>query len=262
MKRAELNYWIDVVIAVAFVISAVSGLVFLLPVGLGSADASRIFGVSYRLWDQLHTWGSLGMIAAVGAHLVLHTKWIVAMSRSMFRRRAGATSAVRTGVVTVGENRVGRRRFLAFSGLILGGGAILAAGGASVARLAGLTEDEDKTAASGETAGGELKSEAAKVSSPPSLTSSEGISEPEPALIVPSRETISENESESSLQPVSPTVTPTPEPTAAPTQEAAQDLCVRCPRGLVNDPYPGRCRQYTDRDGDGICDYSQPIPCG
>jgi len=31
---------------------------------------------------------------------------------------------------------------------------------------------------------------------------------------------------------------------------------VACPRGLVNDPYPGQCRHYVDSDGDGICDYS------
>ena len=31
---------------------------------------------------------------------------------------------------------------------------------------------------------------------------------------------------------------------------------VACPFGLVNDPYPGRCRWYVDKDGDGICDCS------
>ena len=31
---------------------------------------------------------------------------------------------------------------------------------------------------------------------------------------------------------------------------------VACPRGLTNDPFPGKCRRYVDSDGDGICDYS------
>jgi len=31
---------------------------------------------------------------------------------------------------------------------------------------------------------------------------------------------------------------------------------VACPRGLVNDPYPGRCKHYVDTTGDGFCDYS------
>ena len=33
-----------------------------------------------------------------------------------------------------------------------------------------------------------------------------------------------------------------------------------CPRGEVNDPYPGDCRDYIDTDKDGICDRSQPAP--
>ena len=33
-----------------------------------------------------------------------------------------------------------------------------------------------------------------------------------------------------------------------------------CPKGLVNDPYPGACRRYEDTNGDGICDLSQPEP--
>lgn len=33
-----------------------------------------------------------------------------------------------------------------------------------------------------------------------------------------------------------------------------------CPKGLVNDPYPGACRRYVDANGDGICDLSQPEP--
>jgi len=33
-----------------------------------------------------------------------------------------------------------------------------------------------------------------------------------------------------------------------------------CPKGLVNDPYPGACRRYVDTNGDDICDLSQPEP--
>jgi hypothetical protein len=39
-------------------------------------------------------------------------------------------------------------------------------------------------------------------------------------------------------------------------QATPQPPGVACPRGFVNDPYPGHCRSYTDRNGDGICDYS------
>jgi hypothetical protein len=33
----------------------------------------------------------------------------------------------------------------------------------------------------------------------------------------------------------------------------------RCPWGLVDDPYPGRCRRYVDRNGSRICDLSETV---
>ena len=37
----------------------------------------------------------------------------------------------------------------------------------------------------------------------------------------------------------------------------AQNVRTACPRGLVNDPYPGHCRLYRDNNGNGYCDLSQ-----
>jgi len=49
------------------------------------------------------------------------------------------------------------------------------------------------------------------------------------------------------------------EPSAStPTPQAAR-VSVACPFGLVNDPYPGVCRRYVDKDGNGICDLSEII---
>ncbi len=44
---------------------------------------------------------------------------------------------------------------------------------------------------------------------------------------------------------------------AFPSQALAWD---NCPKGLVNDPYPGRCSRYVDTNGDDICDLSQSEP--
>jgi len=53
-------------------------------------------------------------------------------------------------------------------------------------------------------------------------------------------------------------------PDADPGQGTAssQAITVACPFGLVNDPYPGKCRRYIDRDGDDICDLSVPQDVG
>ncbi len=44
---------------------------------------------------------------------------------------------------------------------------------------------------------------------------------------------------------------------AYPSEALAWD---NCPKGLVNDPYPGACRRYVDTNGDNICDLSQSKP--
>jgi hypothetical protein len=49
-------------------------------------------------------------------------------------------------------------------------------------------------------------------------------------------------------------------PAAQPTAvvERAARTATRCPHRLVNDPYPGRCGRYVDRNRSGICDLSEP----
>ena len=38
---------------------------------------------------------------------------------------------------------------------------------------------------------------------------------------------------------------------------STQSVRTACPRGLVNDPYPGHCRLYRDNNDNGYCDLSQ-----
>ena len=40
------------------------------------------------------------------------------------------------------------------------------------------------------------------------------------------------------------------------TATAAAATRTLCPKGLVYDPYPGRCHRYVDKNGDGYCDLS------
>jgi len=56
-----------------------------------------------------------------------------------------------------------------------------------------------------------------------------------------------------------PTRLATPKPTTRPTATLiAKQLTVACPFGQVNDKYPGRCGRYVDRNGNKICDLSEP----
>jgi len=96
ISKAHLNYWIDLVIAVGFVLSALSGLVlFFTPAsggyqgGRNPAYAEHILLFSKHQWGVFHDWSSITMIAGVFLHLVFHWKWIVCMTKKIFTRGNG-----------------------------------------------------------------------------------------------------------------------------------------------------------------------------
>ena len=97
MNKARLNYMLDAVIGVAFVISGATGVAFLL-MGSGGYQGGRnpdfqtaLLGLSRGTWSDLHTWASLVMITGVLVHLVLHWKWIVCVTRQMLPSRPRQT---------------------------------------------------------------------------------------------------------------------------------------------------------------------------
>ncbi len=219
MNKAIWNYWVDVVIAIAFVLSAISGVVFLAPAFLVAQNAAgrlTFLGVPYTVWDTLHTWSSLALIVGVFAHLVLHWAWIVAMTRKQLAPR---TKPVRAQALVQGR-LLSRREFL------------LACSGAAVTLFVG---------------GVLLRRE---VQDTYSVT---------PAPLDPTATAPSQVLTQSTATAEPPQLPPTPQalPTPTSTVVAPTRVATRCPRGLVNDPYPGRCRLYTDANKNGICDYSE-----
>jgi hypothetical protein len=87
MSKAKLNYWLDAVIGVAFLTSAVTGLAFLL-MGSGGYQGGQnpnfrtaLLGLSRGTWSDLHTLASVVMIVGVLVHLVFHWTWIVCMTK-------------------------------------------------------------------------------------------------------------------------------------------------------------------------------------
>jgi hypothetical protein len=73
--KPKWNLALDALIALAFVGTAVSGLVFFLDLaGRGSAEGWLL---TRDAWRSLHDWFGLAMMAGVGIHLLVHLKWIV-----------------------------------------------------------------------------------------------------------------------------------------------------------------------------------------
>jgi len=73
--KPKWNLALDALIATAFLVVAVSGLVFFFDLA-GHGKASEAWLLSRDAWRSLHDWFGLAMIAGVGIHLLVHWKWI------------------------------------------------------------------------------------------------------------------------------------------------------------------------------------------
>jgi hypothetical protein len=160
MKKTTVNYWVDLAIGVSFVFSAISGLVFVLPF-----DATAgVLGISYQAWNSLHTWSSLALIAGVGAHLALHWKWMVSMTKRMLSP-AGRQTAPKTTPEPAHAGAKGtpmsRRAFLTAVGTTAAAAGLLVAAttifGTDRAG-AGSTELEDTSSAEASSTASEVSS--------------------------------------------------------------------------------------------------------
>jgi hypothetical protein len=90
-NKTKINYIVDMIIGIGFLLSAVSGIVLLLA-GSGGYQGGRnprymseILFLSRSVWKDIHNWSSIIMAAGVALHFVLHWNWLVCMTRSLFR---------------------------------------------------------------------------------------------------------------------------------------------------------------------------------
>ena len=93
-NRAKINYAVDVIIGLGFLIAAVSGFVLLAAGASGGYQGGRnpryaaeIIGLGRDTWKILHNWSSIIMTIGVAGHLVLHGNWIICMTRRLLKRK-------------------------------------------------------------------------------------------------------------------------------------------------------------------------------
>jgi hypothetical protein len=85
--RGRFNVFVDAMIALGFLVSAVSGLIFFLFIGEGNlftVAGDVLF--TKTTWDLIHTWSGILMIAAAVVHFAIHWQWVVKITRRMFER--------------------------------------------------------------------------------------------------------------------------------------------------------------------------------
>jgi len=85
MNRTKINYWIDVGLAISFFTCFITGLIKW-PGLIKIIGTSAYKILHFRNISLLHDWAGLVMGLLVFVHLILHWKWIVAVTKSIFGR--------------------------------------------------------------------------------------------------------------------------------------------------------------------------------
>ena len=88
MNRSILNYWVDFCIFLSFLVTAFTGimLVLFLPSGTRQGSYQVLWGVVKLVWVRIHTLAGFIMVVLCVIHIILHWKWIVGMTKGMFKK--------------------------------------------------------------------------------------------------------------------------------------------------------------------------------
>ena len=85
MNRTKLNYWIDVGLAISFFVCFITGLIKL-PGLIKVIGVSAYKTIQTSNISMLHDLSGLIMGVLVIIHLALHWKWIVSVTKNIFKK--------------------------------------------------------------------------------------------------------------------------------------------------------------------------------
>jgi hypothetical protein len=81
-SRGRMNLILNVIVAISFVITVVSGVYFLfVPGGRWAVDPMILF--ARTTWDLIHTWAGVLLTTTAIIHFVIHWKWVTKVTRKM-----------------------------------------------------------------------------------------------------------------------------------------------------------------------------------
>ena len=74
--RGLINLWANISLAASFILCSLSGVYFMFVPGSRQAIDPG-FIVTRTVWDMIHTWSGILIIASVLVHFAIHWKWVV-----------------------------------------------------------------------------------------------------------------------------------------------------------------------------------------
>ncbi|MEM0465915.1 MAG: DUF4405 domain-containing protein [Candidatus Pacearchaeota archaeon] len=89
MEKAKINYIVDFLMAVLFIVTTITALIifFFLPSGVKQGGYQTFLGVIKRTWSNIHIWSGMIFIILVIIHFILHWNWVVCMTKNIFSKK-------------------------------------------------------------------------------------------------------------------------------------------------------------------------------
>jgi hypothetical protein len=89
MNKEKINYLVDVLALISFLVTAVSGLAiyFFMPEGVRQGGFQEFLGITKHAWSAVHNLSGIIFIIAGALHFILHLQMFSMMTKSIFSRK-------------------------------------------------------------------------------------------------------------------------------------------------------------------------------
>jgi cytochrome b subunit of formate dehydrogenase len=89
MNRSELNYYVDILLTILFIIVAITGFVLYLaiPDGVQRGRYQEFIGITKATWTLIHNKSSILFTLFTALHFILHKNWMCCMTGNLFKRK-------------------------------------------------------------------------------------------------------------------------------------------------------------------------------
>jgi len=89
MKRPKINFIIDIIAFIAFVLLTTTGILMRYILPPGSGKHATIWSMDRHEWGTIHFWISILFFSILALHLFTHWKWIVSLVKGRPRDQSG-----------------------------------------------------------------------------------------------------------------------------------------------------------------------------
>jgi len=83
MNRAKLSYVIDAFIGISFLVCGITG-ILKIPLLIRTFALNQT--LPYKTISIIHDWSGALMVFFALTHVIMHWRWIVAMTKNLFRK--------------------------------------------------------------------------------------------------------------------------------------------------------------------------------